>query len=135
MRVLLGLGAVELASAVRGEHLGERVRDLLLLEDDRAVEVVAVAGHRRQVDAGLEQLLRELAGAVGPEVEEDRRVAGLDPRPSLEEHRLDELVGDARVVCSPARSATGSVPVTALERTIASKARSVRSQRWSRSIA
>ena len=75
---------VELARAVGGEHLGEGVRHLLLLEDDRAVEVVAVARHRRQVEAGLEEALGQLPRPVGPEVEEDNRVAGLDPRPALE---------------------------------------------------
>ena len=135
MRVLLGLGGVELARAVRGEHLGERVGDVLLLEDDRAVEVVAVAGHRRQVDARVEQLLRELARAVGPEVEEDRRVAGpIRGVPSTEDG-LDELVRDARVVAAAARTATGPSPSRACHATIASSARSVRSHRWSRSIA
>ena len=135
MRVLLGLGAVELARAVGGEHLGERVRHLLLLEDDRAVEVVAVAGHRRQVEAGLEQALRELPRAVGPEVEEDHRVAGLDPGPPLEVDGLDELVRDTGVVLLLHVRGTGLSPCPGLQRTIASKARSVRSQRWSRSIA
>ena len=71
---------------------------LLLPEDDRAVEVVAVARHRRQVEAGLEQALRELARAVRPEVEEDRRVAGLEPGTAGEMRGLDELVRDAGVV-------------------------------------
>ena len=53
-------------------------------EDDRAVELVAVARHRRQVDAGVEQQLRELAPPVGAEVEEEGAVAGLDPGPSAE---------------------------------------------------
>ena len=98
MRVLLRLGAVQLAEAVLGQHLGQRLCHLLLLEDDRAVEVVAVTGHRRQVEAGLEQALRELARAVRPEVEEDHRVAGLDPGAAGEMRGLDELVRDACVV-------------------------------------
>ena len=42
------------------EHLGERVRDRLLREHDVRVDVLAVARHRRQVDAGVEQRAREL---------------------------------------------------------------------------
>ena len=99
MRVLLGLGRVELADPVRREHLGERVLDDLLGEGDREVEVVAVAGHRRQVDAELAELLGELPRAVGAEVEEDRGVAlGIEPRAAVDDDRLDELVGDAAVV-------------------------------------
>ena len=86
------------APALR-EHLGERVLDALLLERDGAREVRAVAGHRRQVDPGLEQPLRELARTVGPEVEEDRRVPGrVEARPPGEDDRLDELVGDPALV-------------------------------------
>ena len=47
---------------------------LLLRERDRRRDVLGVPRHRRQVDARLEQPPRELAAAVGPEVEEDRRV-------------------------------------------------------------
>src|SRR5205085_2561241 len=100
VRVLLGLGDVQLADVVLREHLGERLGHVLLLEHDRAVEVVAVARHRRHVEAGLEQTLRELAGAVGTEVEEDRRVAGLQARPPVEDDRLDELVGDVTLVAT-----------------------------------
>ena len=57
MRVLLGLGDVELAKAVRGEHLGERVAHLQLVERDREGKVRPVARHRRQVDTGLEEPL------------------------------------------------------------------------------
>ena len=60
VRVLLGLRRVELADAVRRQHLGERVLDDVLREGDREVEVVAVAGHRRQVDAELTELLAQL---------------------------------------------------------------------------
>ena len=92
MRVLLRLGGVELWRVVRGEHLGHRLADHLLLEDDRAVEVAAVAGHRGQVDSLLEELLRELASPVGPEVEVDRCV--LRPEPGTgQDDGLDELVG------------------------------------------
>ncbi len=73
MRVLLRLGDVQLACAARGEQLRKRRLDLLLLERHGAREVGAVAGHRRQVDSGLEQPLGELARSVGPEVEEDER--------------------------------------------------------------
>ena len=78
VRVLLRLRRVELADAVGREHLGERVLDDVLREGDGEVEVVAVAGHRRQVDAELAELLGELPRAVGAEVEEDRGVALAD---------------------------------------------------------
>ena len=55
--VLLGLGDVELAKAVLGEHLGDRVLDDLFLEDDGTVEVDPVPGHRREVDPLLQQSL------------------------------------------------------------------------------
>ena len=99
MRVLLGLRRVELANAVGREHLGERVLDDVLREGDGEVEVVAVAGHRRQVDAELAELLAELARAVRAEVEEDRGVAlGIQPRPPVDDDGLDELVRDPAVV-------------------------------------
>ena len=50
VRVLLGLGDVQLADAVLGADLGHRLLDLLLLEDHRAVEVFLVARHRRHVE-------------------------------------------------------------------------------------
>src|SRR3954454_21447064 len=98
VRVLLRLRRVQLAQAVFGEHLGERLVDLLLAEDHRAGKVVAVVRHRGQVEAAVDEQLRELARPVGPEVEEDRRVVRPEPGPSLEHDRLDELVGDAEVV-------------------------------------
>ena len=75
MRVLLRLGDVELPRAGVREHLGERVPHLLLPERERDVQLVGVAGHRREVDAALDERLRELARAVGAEVEEDRGVS------------------------------------------------------------
>ena len=97
MGVLLGLGDVELADAVLGQHLRDRLGDVLLLERDRAVEVVPVAGHRRQVEPAVEEPLGELAGPVGPEVEEDRGVRRPEPR-ARQHDGLDELVRDAGVV-------------------------------------
>jgi hypothetical protein len=97
--VLLGLGGVELADAVLAEHLGERAVDVLLAEGDREREVLAVAGHRRQVDAELAELLRELPRPVGAEVEEDRRVLrGIETRAAVDHRRLDELVRHSGVV-------------------------------------
>ena len=58
MRVLLRLGAVELPDAVVREHLRERLLDELLAEGDRAVEVVPVPRHGRQIDAQLPELDR-----------------------------------------------------------------------------
>ena len=99
VRVLLRLGGVELADAVLAQHLGERPLDDVLGERDGEREVVAVARHRREVDAELAELLGELAAPVGAEVEEDRGVGRrVEPRPALDDGRLDELVRDTRVV-------------------------------------
>ena len=73
--VLLRLGDMQLARAVLGEHLGHRLRDVLLLERHRARETLLVSRHRREIEAGVDELRRKLAGAVGAEVEEDRGVA------------------------------------------------------------
>src|SRR5439155_7279533 len=51
-----------------------------------------------EVEAALEELLRQLAGAVGAEVEEDRGVVAREARPALEHDGLDELVGHAALV-------------------------------------
>ena len=101
VRVLLGLRHVQLPQSAPRQHFRHRLLHRLLLEGDGAVEVAAVAGHRGQVEAGLEQLLGQLARAVGAEVEEDRAVAVLEPRAAVDHDRLDELVGDARVVACP----------------------------------
>ena len=99
VRVLLRLGRVELADAVRAQHLGERPLDNVLGERDGEREAVAVARHRREVDAEFAELLRELAPAVGAEVEEDRGVGGgIEARPPLHDRRLDELVRHSGVV-------------------------------------
>ena len=55
--VLLGLGDMELADVVLGQDFRDGFVDILLAERDRAVEVVAVAGHRRQVVSAFEQEL------------------------------------------------------------------------------
>ncbi len=101
MRVLLGLGGVELPKAVARQHLGHRVPHLLLREGDRAREVRAVARHRRHVEAALEQPLRELARAVGAEVEVDHGVVAPERGRLRVDERLDELVRHARVVAPP----------------------------------
>jgi hypothetical protein len=93
VRVLLSLGDVELARAAFREHFGHRRVDVLFLEDDRAGQIGPVARHRRQVVPALDQTLRELPRPVGSEVEEDRRIAVLQPRPPRERDRLDELIG------------------------------------------
>src|SRR4029450_3852159 len=81
------------------QDLGQRLADLLLLEGDGTGEGLVVASHRGQVDPVLEQPLRELAGAVGPEVEEDRGVQLVEqPRPAADRDRLDELVGYTTLV-------------------------------------
>ena len=78
VRVLLRLGGVELADPVLAQHLGERPLDDVLGERDGEREVVAVARHRREVDAELAELLGELSATVRAEVEEDRRVGRRD---------------------------------------------------------
>src|SRR5207247_10694637 len=49
-------------------------------------------------EGGVEQQPRQLAAAVGTEVEEERRVARLDPRAPLDVDGLDELVRYSFVV-------------------------------------
>ena len=99
MCVLLGLGGVQLADAMLREHVREHHLDRLLGEDDREVEVVPVARHRRQVDAELAELLRQLPRSVGPEVEEDGRVpVGTQPRPAPNDRRQDEFIRDTALV-------------------------------------
>ncbi len=98
MGVLLGLGNVELADVVLGQDFRDGFVDVLLAERNRAVEVVAVAGHRRQVVTAVEEQLRELASAVGAEVEEDRGVLPPEARPAFDHDRLDELVRHTLVV-------------------------------------
>ena len=81
-----------------GQHLHHRLVDLLLRDRDRTVEIVAVARHRRQVEAFLEQPLGELARAIGAKVEEYGCVPWTQPRPSCQHDWLDELVGRAALV-------------------------------------
>src|SRR5262249_29964402 len=100
--VLLGFGDVELADVMLGEHLRERLAHLLLAEDDRDVEVVAMPRHRRQVDTGFDELLRELRRAVRPKVEEDGAVAGgIEPGTVRDDDWLDELIRDPSFVTTP----------------------------------
>ena len=90
---------MELANAGGGDRLRERVGDLLLPERGRALEVVAVAGHRDDVHASVEQPLGELAHAVGTEVEDDRRVLRrVEAWAAAEHDRLHELVRHAALV-------------------------------------
>src|SRR5207248_3644448 len=93
VRVLLGLGDVQLPNTLLGESLRKRLVDLLLAERGRTVEVVAVARHRGHRDVSLPQPLRQLAGSIGPEIEEDDRIEDrIDSRLVLDDDRLDELV-------------------------------------------
>ena len=87
MGVLLGLGDVELRNAVAGQGLCQNVGEVLAGERDGSGDVVGVLRHlhvvgKRRIgpavepgEVGLREGPRELAGSVGPEVEEDRRVA------------------------------------------------------------
>src|SRR5687768_9575430 len=75
----------------------------MLGEGHRAVEVFAVARHRREVGARLEEALRELPGPVRAEVEEDGRVAGRIEAWVRQHDRLDELVGDPGLIARASR--------------------------------
>ena len=103
--VLLGLGDVVLAQARRGQHVGQHVLGKLLGEGHRRGDVRVVLGQahethlgprpaREAVEGGIRHRARELAGAVGTEVEEHHGVA-VAHAPAGKRHGLDELVGDA----------------------------------------
>ncbi len=94
MRVLLRLGHVQLRPPALRERRRQRHLRPRRREGHRVVPVLVVLRERRQPD-GLElaELGRELARAVGPEVEEDRRVAVADPSLVAHQRGLDELVG------------------------------------------
>ena len=96
--VFLRLRNVQLADACFRERLGERFLDQPLSECHGAIEVVVVLRHRRQVEAGIDELPRQLSRTVGTEVEEDRAVLRAKAGTALEHDGLDELVGDAAVV-------------------------------------
>ena len=117
VRVLLGLGGVELGAAVLRDDGGDRLGDVLRREGDLHPrrEFVVVLDHRdvmqargpggagEAVERGVEQSAGQLARAVVAEVEVDHRVAVADRRgrPAVragDDGREDELVGDARGV-------------------------------------
>ena len=109
MRVLLGLGDVELALALLGDHLGEGGVRLPRREGDRVGPAVPVLGHRRHLErAGaaavelVEVRLAEGPGQlpcpVGPEVDEDERLIGLGAVVVADHDGLDELVGDLALI-------------------------------------
>ena len=75
-----------------------------LLERDGTVEVVAVPRHRREVVPAVEQHSGELASTVRPEIEEDRRVLGLEPRMLRDHDRLQKLVSDTAGITTPNRA-------------------------------
>ena len=102
--VLLGLGDVQLAAAGLGDRLRQRRLRPLLREGDRVRPLLAVGGHRRQlqgrraaarelVEAGLGQGPGQLPGPVGAEVDEDRDVAGGGTVVVADHRRPHELVG------------------------------------------
>ena len=120
MRVLLGLGDVELARAAPATSTSASVSgDGLLREHDRAVELLAVARHRRQVDAA-----RRAAAARAAAPRSGRKLKKIAVSPgsirgrAVDHDRLDELVGDARVVARLHRveHARRVVPCAAHER-------------------
>ena len=113
MRVLLGLGHVQLAPALRSHDLRQRGRGMLRWEGDRIAPVRLVLGHRRValdhvraaavdlVEVRVGERQRDLAHAVGSEVERDNGVAGADSRLLSDQHRLDELVGLIALIGAP----------------------------------
>ena len=106
VRVLFRLGRVKLAQAACGQIVGQYVFGMRLREGHGRVEGLVVFGHAHEVHLRhmhavelVEGAFRrnegagELAGAVGAEVEEDDRVAVVDPA-VVEDRGDDELVGD-----------------------------------------
>ena len=106
VRVLLGLGDVQLPQAVLGEDVGEHVLGMVRRERDRQRELLLVLRHGDEVDgrrvgaavelgeAVLGEGARELAGAVRAEVEEEADVAVAHARVVLgrDDRRPHELV-------------------------------------------
>ena len=110
--VLLGLGHVQLPPAALGYHLGQRGLGLQRRKGDRIGPAIPVPGHRRHVERGraaaieflevqLPQGHRQLAGPVGPEVDEDDRLVGGDAAVVADHGGLDELVGLVPLVGLP----------------------------------
>ena len=93
MRVLLGLGDVELRAALARDDRPDRDRRPLRREGDRERPVLVVLGQRRVAVDDLGELRRDLAHPVGPEVEREHGVARPDPRLLPDRRRGDELVG------------------------------------------
>ncbi len=112
VRVLLGLGDVQLACAGGRDRRRERGRGALGDERHRVGPTFLVLGQRRVArhrahrpcrsileaalalaEAGLGERARDLAHAVGTEVERDHAVARPYPGLLADERGLDELVG------------------------------------------
>ena len=108
--VLLGLGDVVLRKARLGQHVGQHVGGELLGIGHRSGYLGVVLGQAHEAhlrvraaiearERGVHQRARDLAGAVGTEVEEHDRVAVAHAAPGQRRGR-DELVGDVRGVGS-----------------------------------
>ena len=93
VRVLLGLGDVELRAALARDDRPDGDRRPLRREGDRERPVLVVLGQRRVAVDDLAELRRDLAHPVGPEVEGEDGVAGPDPRLLPDRRGGDELVG------------------------------------------
>ncbi len=107
VRVLLRLGAPELRETGARDDLGEDVRVGLLRERDRKAERAVVRRHARVAtserragtvarnasNVGEGESARQLARAVGAEVEVQGGVARADAVVAADHERLDELVG------------------------------------------
>ncbi len=109
MGVLLGLGDVELAAARLADDPRDRRLGLRRRERDRVGPLLAVGGHRGDVEVGkgaagepVEVRVGErgddLPHPVGPEVEADDDVAALHAVVAADDGRRDELVGDVVLV-------------------------------------
>ena len=107
--VLLGLGGTEHRLAAVGEHLRDDLGEHHGAERHRERKGLVVLRHRHQrhprpvrhverVETLQGQRPHQLAHAVGPEVDAENAVAGLDARCAGHDARLHELVGLPGVV-------------------------------------
>ena len=108
VRVLLGLGDVQLAQAGSRQRVGQRARQRHVVEGDPRAQRLVVARHRHQQAERRQQRVADLPRAVGTEVEEHEGIAARDAQAGVaEDDRRDELVGKslgvARLDCGRRR--------------------------------
>ena len=108
VRILLGFGDMVLAQTGGGEHVGKHVFRERLGERDRRGDIRIVLGQAHERDPGptsaiepiegiIDDGARDLAGAIGTEVEEHDGIPIFDAA-AIERHGLDELIGDIGIV-------------------------------------